>query len=143
VGAELGLGSEGLHLQALAGEGMAGAGQLPRVGDQQNGGTGVVLAQPGGGEGGVLPGGAGGGVAGDAGGGTTELHKALGSGTGVTGHIGATAWPWRRRWAAASVQAALASPRQSSTTTAAWPKDGAAVSWLCCQPLSRAVARGL
>ena len=44
-GAELGLGGEGLHLQALAGEGMAGAGQLPGVGDQQHGGAGVVREQ--------------------------------------------------------------------------------------------------
>jgi hypothetical protein len=48
----------------------------------------VVLAQPGGGAGGVLPGGAGAGVAGDAAGGDTEPHEAFGSGTVVTRHIG-------------------------------------------------------
>jgi hypothetical protein len=90
-GGERGLGGEGVHLQALASEGAGGAGQLPGVGDQQDrwqGGTGVVLAQPGGGAGGVLPGGAGAGVAGDAAGGDTEQHKTLGGGAGVARHIG-------------------------------------------------------
>ena len=87
-GGERGFGGEGVHLQALAGEGAAGAGQLPGVGDQQHGDAGVVLAQPGGGAGGVLPGGAGAGVAGDAAGGDTELHETLGGGAGVTRHIG-------------------------------------------------------
>ena len=87
-GGEWGLGGEGVHLEALAGEGAGGAGQLPGVGDQQHGSTGVVLAQPGGGAGGVLPGGAGAGVAGDAAGGDTELHETLGGGAGVARHIG-------------------------------------------------------
>ena len=87
-GGEWGLGGEGVHQQALAGEGAGGAGQLPGVGDQQHGSAGVVLAQPGGGAGGVLPGGAGSGVAGDAAGGDTELHETLGGGAGVARHIG-------------------------------------------------------
>lgn len=43
--------SEGLHLEALALEGVDGAGELPGVCDQQHRSAGVALAQPGGGEG--------------------------------------------------------------------------------------------
>lgn len=73
-GGERGFGGERVNLEALAGEGAGGAGQLPGVGDQQDrwqGGAGVVLGQPGG----------------DAAGGDTELDETLGGGASVARHI--------------------------------------------------------
>lgn len=56
---------QGNHLEPLAREGAAGAGKLPGIGDQKHRRSGMLLVQPGGREGGVLPGGAGAGITSD------------------------------------------------------------------------------
>ena len=66
-GSETRLRWDRLHGEALAPKGRRGTGKLLGIGDQQHWGTGMVVAQPIGGAGGVLPRGAGTGITGDPG----------------------------------------------------------------------------
>ena len=66
-GSEARLRWDRLHGEALAPKGRRGTGKLPGIGDQQNWRTGMVVAQPIRGAGGVLPGGAGTGITRDPG----------------------------------------------------------------------------
>ncbi len=86
-GAQVRCDGEGDHLEVLLSKGFGSPGKLPGICDEHDRGAGVVLAQPGGGDGGVLPGGAGAVITGHQGRGNAEGEQALCRGPLIAGHI--------------------------------------------------------
>ena len=107
---ELWISVNGLYDKPLATKNCSSARQLPGIGDQQNWGIGMVVAQPIRGKDGVLPGGAGTGITGDPGRRNALALKGLSGAdaSSLTCTAGAPPRPelWRRRPPEARDQAA-------------------------------------